>query len=335
MDITFYATIDAATLKPYLPDVPLLLPLASWWRQDVQLVRPPCLLRHLSHVAVDCGSYALAQRQLEPGYHFTAEQYVGWIRALGPSVRWAVLPDWPCEGADANEVRRRQAATTATALDMLADHLSAGWCWCPVLQGQAVEDYLRHAVDVAGWVYELREVYAARGRDEDFRVCLGSLCRRNAASEIRAIVRAVSAVLPDLPLHLFGIKLGLLRQAGRLPDAVASLDSAAWSGRFGRDLDRCTDEQRRTCVACRTVVLPRLRPWPTVCPRCGGPLGASQREYSVLIALPRYRARVERALLARGRGLDDRGTHTSARHPRPLRQTLLPWSAELPSALAG
>jgi hypothetical protein len=76
-----------------LPDVLLLLPLASWWRQDVQLVRPPCLLRHLSHVAVDCGSYALAQRQLEPGYHFTAEQYVGWIRALGPSVRWAVLPD--------------------------------------------------------------------------------------------------------------------------------------------------------------------------------------------------------------------------------------------------
>ena len=73
---------------------------------------------------------------------------------------------------------------------------------------------------------ELR-VYAARGRADDFRVCLGSLCRRTAASEIRAIVRAVAAVLPDLPLHLFGIKLGLLRQAGRLPDVVASLDSPA------------------------------------------------------------------------------------------------------------
>jgi hypothetical protein len=165
-------------------------------------------------------------------------------------------------------------------------------------------------------------------------VCLGSLCRRNAANEIRAIVRAVAAVLPDLPLHLFGIKLGVLRQAGRLPDAVASLDSAAWSGRFGRDLDRCTDEQRRTCVACRTVALPRLGPRPTVCPRCDGPLGASQREYTVLIALSRYRARLERALLARGRGLDDRGTRTSDHHPRPLRQTLLPWAAEPRSALA-
>lgn len=140
---------------------------------------------------------------------------------------------------------------------------------------------------------ELR-VYATRGRADDFRMCLGSLYRRNAASEIRAIVRAVAAVLPDLSLHLFGIKLGPLRQAGRLPDAVASLDSAARPGRFGRDLDRCTDEQRRTCTACRAVVRPRLGPGPTVCPRCGGALGASQREYTVLIALPRYRARVER-----------------------------------------
>ena len=217
---------------------------------------------------------------------------------------------------------------------MLADHLSAGWCWCPVLQGQAVEDYLRHAVDVAGWVYELRDVYAARGQVGAFRVCLGSLCRRNAANKIRAIVRAVAAVLPDLPLHLFGVKLGLLRQAGRLSDAVASLDSAAWSGRFGRDLDRCTDEQRRTCTACRVVVRPRLGPRPTVCPGCGGPLGASQREYTVLIALPRYRARVERALLAHGRGLGDRGARGSP-SPRLPRQTLLPWAAEPPSALAG
>ena len=46
----------------------IILPLASWWRQDIQLVRPPRLPRHLSHVAVDCGSYALALVQaLEDG----------------------------------------------------------------------------------------------------------------------------------------------------------------------------------------------------------------------------------------------------------------------------
>ena len=151
-------------------------------------MRPPRVPPHLTHVAVDCGSYVLAQRQVIPGYHFTAEQYVNWISALGPAVRWAVLPDWPCEGAGAQEVRRRQVATTDTAIDVLTEHLGATWCWCPVLRGRDVEDFLRHAIDIAEWVYELRDVYAERGKGDDFRVCIGSLCRRNAAAEIRAIV---------------------------------------------------------------------------------------------------------------------------------------------------
>ena len=184
--------------------MPFLLPLASWWRRDLQLKRPPRLPRQLTHVAVDCGSFTLAQRQISPGYHFTAQQYVNWISTLGPAVRWAVLPDWPCEGASAEEVRRRQVATTATAVDVLSDHLDAAWCWCPVLQGQTVEDYLRHAIDIADWVYALRDVYAARGQAADFRVCIGSLCRRNAVVEILEIVNNVCAVLPDLALHLLG-----------------------------------------------------------------------------------------------------------------------------------
>jgi len=155
-------------------------------------------------VAVDCGSYTLAQHQVEPGFHFTAEQYVSWIEALGPAVRWAVLPDWPCEGASAQEVRRRQIATTETAVDALGHHLNAAWCWCPVLQGQTVDDYLRHAIDIVAWVYELREVYAARGQADNFRVCIGTLCRRNAVAEIRTIVSNVAAVREGLQLHLLG-----------------------------------------------------------------------------------------------------------------------------------
>jgi hypothetical protein len=327
MDVTFYATLDASTLKPYLPDIPFLLPLASWWRQDLQLKRPPRVPSQLSHVAVDCGSYTLAQRQVEPGYHFSAQQYTDWIAALGPSVRWAVLPDWPCEGASTQEVRRRQIATTDTALEVLSAHVDVGWCWTPVLQGQTVEDYLRHAIDIADWVYELQDVYVARGRADDFRVCLGSLCRRDGVADIRAIVSNVATVLPGVNLHLFGVKLQVLRQAGYLPDAVASLDSAAWTSRFGQGIDRSVDEQQRTCVPCQIVIpnLPGRRP--KTCSRCGGPLGARQREYTLLVALPRYRARVERALLARGQALDDRIDGTSARLPR-LRQTRLPWASD-------
>jgi hypothetical protein len=265
LDLTFYATLDASTLKPYLPNLPYLLPLASWWRRDVQLKRPPRLPAHLTHVAVDCGSYTLAQHQVQPGFHFTAEQYAAWIRALGPAARWAVLPDWPCEGASAPEVRRRQIATTVTAVDVLSNHLDVPWCWCPVLQGQRVEVYLRHAIDVAAWVYELHEVYAARGQAEAFRVCLGSLCRRNSVAEIRNIVSSVARVLPKLVLHLFGVKLSVLQQTGDLPDAVVSVDSAAWTSRFGRHINVAVDEQRRTCVRCKQVA-PR--------PRMGAPPGA-------------------------------------------------------------
>jgi hypothetical protein len=136
----------------------------------------------------------------------------------------------------------------------------------------------------------------------------------------------VANVLTGVPLHLFGVKLGLLQQTGYLPDAVVSLDSAAWSNRFGHDIDRSVDEQRRTCVPCRSVTSNRLDRRPSTCPRCGGPLGATQRQYTVLIALPRYTARVERALLARGRALDDRIDGASVRTP-VHRQMLLPWAA--------
>lgn len=325
MDVSFYATLDESTLKSYLPDLPFMLPLASWWRRDLQLKHPPHLPSQLTHVAVDCGSYALAQRQISPGYHFTAEQYVNWIAALGPAVRWAVLPDWPCEGAGAGEVRRRQVATTETAVDMLSEHLGVPWCWCPVLQGQTVDDYLRHAIDIADWAYGLHDVYTARGQGDVFRVCIGSLCRGNAVAEILDIVNNVCAVLPGLAVHLFGVKLSVLHRAGPLQDSVVSLDSAVWTSRFGRDIDRSIDEQRRMCLPCRRVAPRRPAPRPNRCPRCGGPLGARQREYSLLIALPRYRARVERALLARGRALDDRVAGAST-CPSAPRQTLLPWS---------
>lgn len=253
MDLTFYGTLDASTLKPYLEDLPYLLPLASWWRSDIQLKRPPRLPPQLTHVAIDCGSYTLAQNQLQTGFHFTADQYVSWIRSLGPAVKWAVLPDWPCEGVSASEVRRRQVATTNTGIDVLSDYLHAAWCWCPVVQGQRVDDYLRHAIDVAVWVYEQRDVYAGRGQADAFRVCVGSLCCRNSVAEIRSIVRHVAQVLPRLPLHLFEVKLDVIQQTGYMPDAVVSIDSAAWTGRFAHQINVSADEQRRTCASCRRV----------------------------------------------------------------------------------
>jgi hypothetical protein len=69
-----------------------------------------------------------------------------------------------------------------------------------------------------------------------------------------------------------GVKLSTLQSAHALPRDVVSIDSAAWNGRFGRDIERARVEQDR--------------------------LHLSQREHVVRVALQRYVSRVEQALLA-------------------------------------
>src|SRR5262249_26534039 len=136
----------------------------------------------------------------------------------------------------------------------------------------------------------------------------------------------VSQVLPGLRLHLFGVKLAVLHRTSYLPEAVVSIDSAAWTSRFGRHITVSSDEQRRTCRRCRLVA---ARSWsgpPTRCPECGGPLGVTQREYGLLVALPRYRARLERALLAKGRSLDGWDESVSSAD-RMARQSRISWAA--------
>jgi hypothetical protein len=54
--VDLYATIDAASLKAYLPDVPLLLPLASWC----------CLRAHRKRCACDGISQLLQLGQQQP-----------------------------------------------------------------------------------------------------------------------------------------------------------------------------------------------------------------------------------------------------------------------------
>ena len=124
-------------------------------------------------------------------------------------------------------------------------------------------------------------------------------CRRNSVAEILSIVSHVAQVLPGLRLHLFGVKLAVLHRTGYLPEAVVSVDSAAWTSRFGRHITVSSDEQRRTCRRCRLVAPRSWSGAPTRCPKCGGQLGVTQREYGLLVALPRYQARLERVLLAK------------------------------------
>lgn len=95
MTVTFYATTDSDSIRPFMPAAPVMLPMASWWRKDVELKRPPKIPAHVGPIAVDTGSFTLAQQFDAYPYGFTGQSVVNWCKAVKPS--WVVLPDWPME----------------------------------------------------------------------------------------------------------------------------------------------------------------------------------------------------------------------------------------------
>jgi hypothetical protein len=105
----------------------------------------------------------------------------------------------------------------------------------------------------------------------DFRVGIGTLCRRASVAMIQQVTRNVARELPGVPLHLWGVKLTALKARVALPEAVVSVDSAAWNG-LTHSRDRREYETWRDA-------------------RMG-----TQREFSYRVALPRYLAKVEAAL---------------------------------------
>lgn len=140
-------------------------------------------------------------------------------------LRAAVTQDYMCEpwalaktGLTVDEHQRR----TIESLFEL-HNLEPAIPWMPVLQGQMLDDFLRHI-----------EMYEEAGVNLSAfeRVGLGTVCRRHATEEISKIISEISA--RAIRLHAFGVKTeGLRRNAGSL----SSTDSNAWSYN-GRKLSR-------------------------------------------------------------------------------------------------
>lgn len=110
-------------------------------------------------------------------------------------------------------IRFHQLRTVENYVDLVS--LAPDLPWIPVLQGWALDDYLRCA-----------QMYADAGVDlaAAHTVGLGSVCRRQATSEIDEIVSAFAA--RGLRLHGFGVKTQGLADYGQ---DLASADSMAWS----------------------------------------------------------------------------------------------------------
>jgi hypothetical protein len=228
-------------------------------------------------VAVDCGGFVAARRG---GFDYLAAQYVQWLRQF--DVAWAATFDFPCEPELGLDVRTQQDATTRYAHGFLEHWPEERYPWVVTIQGYEVDDYVRHAVELAPLIFKLKDWTYNRYSYESgeaepavidrwhkqFRVGIGSFCRRNRVAHVGPIVEAVAGVLEDVPLHLWGLKVTYLKRRASLHPQVVSLDSAAGNGRFGRGLERYRQSE------------------------------LSQREYLHRIQLPRYRRAVHEALAA-------------------------------------
>jgi hypothetical protein len=132
-------------------------------------------------------------------------------------------------------IDEHQALTTESLLALRAAAPEVPWL--PVLQGWAVEDYVRHARR-----YEQEGVSLAG----EARVGVGSVCRRQATRQAADIFVTLSSA--GLRLHAFGVKLTGLRRFGA---SLESADSMAWSfqaRKQGVRMEGCAHARCNNCM---------------------------------------------------------------------------------------
>lgn len=268
MSLTFYATIGVDELKPYIPDVPVLLPASSYARAGLN--KPPKLPNHVKTRAADSGGFVATFKWGD--YRYSPAQYVSWLSTWTP--QWAATMDYCCEDEITNGkpgiVRERQGKTTDMAWLFWFRYRSATWAWVPTIQGWEVDDYREHAREMRPLIEEMQAYY---GIGSAFRAGIGTLCRRASSEMIRSVVRSVAQELPGVPLHLWGVKLGALQSPLAMPEQVVSVDSAAFWHQGANW--RAAQEEMRAWARSNAK---------------------THRHFLYEIALPRYQAKIDAAL---------------------------------------
>lgn len=173
--------------------------------------------------ALDSGGFS--ELTLHGRWVTTPEIYVDAVRRYDDEIgelNWAAPQDWMCEpvmlartGLTVGEHQHRTVDNFTRLQELWGDTITSPFM--PVLQGWTSADYARCA-----------QFYTAAGVDLTLfpLVGLGSICRRQATGSIGAIITAVLAGDPEMPLHGFGVKTQGLQQHGH---RLESADSMAWS----------------------------------------------------------------------------------------------------------
>ena len=194
----------------------------------------------------DSGGFT--ELSMHGGYQTSARRYAERTRvhmAQIGNLHWSAVQDWMCEdmvlektGLDIAEHQRR---TVESYLDLR--ELAPDVPWMPVLQGQVLDDYLRHV-----------DMHLAAGIDLHLMpvVGLGTVCRRQHTMVAVRLVQGLARL--GLKLHGFGLKITALL---RLCTQLAGADSMAWSldGRYpqGGRCKRVRDHNK--CSGCLDYAL--------------------------------------------------------------------------------
>lgn len=172
----------------------------------------------------------------------TVQEYADRVRRyqrIIGNLQWAAPQDWMCEGfilaKTGLTVTEHQWRTIDNLVDLRA--YAPDLPFIPVLQGQTIDDYLRHV-----------DLYRAVGYDltQEPLVGVGSVCRRQAEDEAGEIFQALhDAGLHHL--HGFGLKKRGVAKFGHLLD---SADSLAWSfdARRRPRMEQC--QEHKNCANC-------------------------------------------------------------------------------------
>jgi hypothetical protein len=201
------------------------------------------LPRAIGRWALDSGGFS--ELSMYGEWRTTPQQYAHAIGRYHDEIGkldWAAPQDWMCEPFMLAKTGLSTAEHQARTIESFL-HLNAtvyGVNIIPVLQGWTLSDYVDHI-----------EQYRRQGIDlaKVPLVGLGSVCRRQATTEITTIVTELASY--GLQLHGFGIKMSGLTAYGQ---HLASADSMAWSYNARRN-PPLPDCNHKSCANCQRWAL--------------------------------------------------------------------------------
>lgn len=207
----FYGLTNHSQLKRIPRDIAIMVS-ARWL---IRVSPRSIAFRYISEfdeVFLDSGAFGAAF--YDGGYTYSPDEYLELVARMKPRY-WASM-DFPCELSVRNEetVEERIDMTVANAKVLSASNLPG---FVPVIQGWEPADYLQCANKLQK--AELLQPLIA----------IGSLCRRGRQEPIVSITRHLSATLPTVAFHAFGVKITALRyNNGEILNYLHSIDTAAW-----------------------------------------------------------------------------------------------------------